>query len=603
MSQVIVVGGGLGGMSAAHTALQAGAKVIVIDKSPFCGGNSTKATSGINGAGSRTQRVLGIPDSVQIFEADTTKSASTGARPDLIKALTHNSGPSIDWLMDSFDLKLDVVSRMAAHTIPRTHRGGAGGQFPGMMITYGLMEALDDIADASPETARVVNKATVTELLRDASGKVVGVEYTKKGKSFKEYGSVVLATGGFGADFSANSLLSSVAQDWRGLAVWDSMDHKLLPDLGDLPTTNGPHCTGDGIKMATSLGAGVRDLHCVQVHPTGIIDPEDKDAKVKRLAAEALRGHGGILLDRDGNRFANELGKRDYVSGRMWAQDRAPYRLVLNSASTNEIAWHCKHYSDNGLMKKLSGKELAADMGIPYGKLEQTFGEYSASAKQHKATGKPDKWGKVFFEYSPGGIHVADSPVVADDHFHVAQVTPIVHYCMGGISTSAAGEVLTTGEQPIPGLFAAGEVIGGIHGVNRLGGSSLLDCVVYGRLAGASAAKSVGQGTGNINNLTGKGPSPSVVAKPASSGAPAVYTMAEVAKHTTKDDCWVVVDGNVYDVTEFLEDHPGGARVIVKNAGKDSSEQFHMMHSAKIITKYGAEYKIGVASDALTSKL
>ena len=422
-----------------------------------------------------------------------------------------------------------------------------------MMITYGLMEALDDVADASPETARVVNKATVTELLRDASGKVVGVEYTKKGKSFKEYGSVVLATGGFGADFSADSLLSSVAQDWRGLAVWDSMDHKLLPDLGDLPTTNGPHCTGDGIKMATSLGAGVRDLHCVQVHPTGIIDPDDKGAKVKRLAAEALRGHGGILLDRDGNRFANELGKRDYVSGRMWAQNRAPYRLVLNSASESEIAWHCKHYKDNGLMKKLSGKELAADMGIPYSKLEQTFGEYSASATQHKATGEPDKWGKVFFEYSPGGTHVADSPVVADDHFHVAHVTPIVHYCMGGISTSAAGEVLTTGEQPIAGLFAAGEVIGGIHGVNRLGGSSLLDCVVYGRLAGASAAKSVGQGTGNINDLTGKGPGPggpSVVAAPTSSGAPAVYTMAEVAQHTTKDDCWVVVDGNVYDVTE-----------------------------------------------------
>lgn len=150
---------------------------------------------------------------------------------------------------------------------------------------------------------------------------------------------MVLATGGFGADYSDNSLLASVEQDWRGLTAWNGIPSEKVPPLRSLPTTNGPHCTGDGIKIALDVGGGTRDLHCVQVHPTGIVDPRDPDAKVKWLAAEALRGHGGVLLDCEGNRFANELGKRDYVSGRMWKQDKFPYRLILNSAASSEIAW------------------------------------------------------------------------------------------------------------------------------------------------------------------------------------------------------------------------------------------------------------------------
>lgn len=121
-------------------------------------------------------RGVGIADSVDIFEQDTAKSAGERCRPALVKALTHNSGHSIDWLVDSFGLKLDTVSRMAAHTNPRTHRGSDGGQFPGMMITYGLVEKLEAISEADPARVQIVNKATVTNLLRDASGAVIGVE-------------------------------------------------------------------------------------------------------------------------------------------------------------------------------------------------------------------------------------------------------------------------------------------------------------------------------------------------------------------------------------------------------------------------------------------
>lgn len=135
-TQVIVVGGGLAGLSAAHSALAAGARVVVLDKSPFCGGNSTKATSGINGAGTRSQRAVGIPDTPEIFEADTTKSAGKGANPALIKVLTHQAAPAVEWLQGPpFNLDLSTVSRLAAHSHPRTHRAKDGtSSFPGMMV-------------------------------------------------------------------------------------------------------------------------------------------------------------------------------------------------------------------------------------------------------------------------------------------------------------------------------------------------------------------------------------------------------------------------------------------------------------------------------------
>lgn len=624
MAQVIIVGGGLGGMSAAHTVLQSGGRVLVLDKSPFNGGNSTKATSGINGAGSRSQRLKGVADTVEIFEQDTATSAGQRCRPELVKALTHQSGPSIDWLMDSFGLNLDTVSRMAAHTHPRTHRGSDGGQFPGMMITYSLISALEDIAAAEPSRARVMNKAKVTKLLKDDSGSVVGVEFTHGGQVHTEHGSVVISTGGFGADFSDDSLLASVQTAWRtSTPTWKDIPQSLIPPLRSLPTTNGPHCTGDGIKMAVDAGAGVRDLEYVQVHPTGIVDPREPEAKTKWLAAEALRGHGGILLDREGSRFANELGKRDYVSGRMWHNNKAPYRLILNTAASNEIAWHCKHYKDRGLMKKLSGRELAAEMNIPFSKLAETMKEYNKDAQHHKETGQPDRFGKVHF------INASYSP---DDTFHVAMVTPLVHYCMGGIAADADAQVLDKSERVIPGLFAAGEVIGGIHGDNRLGGSSLLDCVVYGRISGKSAARhqlsqlssgalsntnaaggkvdiSVDPNTGKVTVTVGGGTTGSGAAVPAqastatavqSESAPAsksndsaVYTLDDVSKHNTPEDCWVVVDGGVYNVTDFLEDHPGGKRAITIYAGKDATEQFNMMHRPEVLTKHGADFKIG----------
>ena len=111
----------------------------------------------------------------------------------------------------------------------------------------------------------------------------------------------------------------------------------------------GDHCTGDGIKMTMGAGGATVDMTSVQVHPTGLVHPSEPDAKVKFLAAEALRGVGGLLLTNKGQRFVDELGTRDYVTGEMWKAKAGPYRLVLNGKGSNEILWHCKHYVGRGL--------------------------------------------------------------------------------------------------------------------------------------------------------------------------------------------------------------------------------------------------------------
>lgn len=168
-------------------------------------------------------------------------------------------------------------------------------------MTYAQMERLEDLAVSDTEHVKILKKARVTKLLKDSDGAVIGVDYEHGGKTVSAYGPVILATGGYAADFTSDSLLK-----------------KYRPELWDLPTTNGDHCTGDGQKLAMSIGAHGIDLEKVQVHPTGLVDPKDPDAKVKFLAAEALRGVGGLLLDNEGHRFVDELQHRDFVTAKMW---------------------------------------------------------------------------------------------------------------------------------------------------------------------------------------------------------------------------------------------------------------------------------------------
>lgn len=584
----------MSGLSAAHTVYLNGGNVLLLDKNNFFGGNSTKATSGINGALTRAQVDLKIGDSVKQFYDDTLKSARDKARPDLIKVLTYQSASAVEWLQDVFNLDLTLVSRLGGHSYPRTHRGH-DAKFPGMAITYALMQRLEELTEQDPDRVQVIKKAKVTKLNKDGN-KVTGVTYDFGGETHSVDGVVVLATGGYAADFGEDSLLK-----------------KHRPDTFDLASTNGTHATGDGHKMLMAIGANDIDMDKVQVHPTGLVDPKDPESKWKFLAAEALRGEGGLLLNSEGKRFCDDLGHRDYVSGKMWEEKEKgkwPIRLVLNSKASNVLDFHTRHYSGRGLMKKMTGAELAKEIGISEEQLSQNFNEYNAIAKAYTEGKKDaDTWGKKYYH---------NMPVEVNDTFHVAVMEPVLHFTMGGIEINDKAQVLNHEQQPFESLFACGELAGGVHGANRLGGSSLLGCVVYGRVAGASAsqylfqqltaggvtgaAQRLGQISlhidpntpGKISVEWGNGASASSSDIPAvgdevttrqsqRSAAPVMdgnknqdpakkkdtvdvaafkvpdkeFSLEEVAQHNKKDDLWIAVKGIVMDVTNWLDEHPG----------------------------------------------
>jgi len=481
-----------------------------------------------------------------------------------------------------------------------------------MAITYALMQRLEELAESEPERVQIVKKARVTKL-NTQGNQVTGVTYEFNGQPQTLDGPVVLATGGYAADFGEGSLLKQHRPDTYGLA-----------------TTNGSHATGDGQKMVMTIGGNGIDMDKVQVHPTGLVDPKDPGSKWKFLAAEALRGEGGILLNADGDRFCDELGHRDYVSGMMWKEKdkgKFPIRLVLNSKASNTLDFHTRHYSGRGLMRKMTGKELAKEIGCTPEHLQKTFQTYNAIAEGKQK----DPWGKKFFHNMPLDI---------SDHFHVALMEPVLHFTMGGIEINDKAQVLNKEQKPFEGLFACGELAGGVHGANRLGGSSLLGCVVYGRVAGDSASNYLfqqalrgnagaarlgqialhidpstpgkisvewGAGSRASNALSSQAISAVAHSPQAASGQEAVkpndpksftipekeYTMEEIAKHNKKDDLWVVVKGVVLDLTNWLDDHPGGPQALLNFMGRDATEEFEMLHDDEVIPKYAPQQVIG----------
>lgn len=310
----------------------------------------------------------------------------------------------------------------------------------------------------------------------------------------------------------------------------------------------------------------------------------------------------------------------------MWKQKEAknwPIRLVLNSKASNVLDFHTRHYSGRGLMKKMSGKELVKEIGCSEDELKKTFHNYNeiADGKQK------DPFGKKFFHNMPFDLN---------DTFHVALMEPVLHFTMGGIEINDKAQVLNADGEAFDGLYACGELAGGVHGANRLGGSSLLGCVVYGRVAGESASQYLFQKvlTGGVSSAAqrlgqislhidpnnpgkisvewgnGEGASSSssgeskvdqqkqqsagpVMSKDADSNDPGKvskpnepsefkvpekeFSLEEVAKHNKKDDLWIAVKGIVLDVTNWLDEHPGGPQALFSHMGRDATEgmSFH----------------------------
>jgi len=456
---VIVVGSGLSGSSAAMTVIEQGLPVMLIEKEKRLGGNSVKAWAGYNGCCTSTQASQGVEDSVELFAADTAFSAfKTHNVPanDLQVKLAADSGPGHAWL-ESYKIKLPILSQNGGHSAARTHRPTKGGA--GSYITNSLLRKLK-----KNDKCTIVNKSAVTKLLTDRAGRVVGVEYKDQNGNSTSVNAlaVVLASGGFAGGVARQAEKSLL--------------NKYRPDLVDLPTSNPASATGDGMLIAQAIGAELMDMEYVQVHPTGFIDPAHPEEKELTLATEALRGHGALLINQQGRRFVNEIWHRDWVSEAEKTQRGVIY-IVMNSgcAKDTQIPF-VKQYSALGVLSHFeSGKAFCERYKVPYANFCDTLEVYNDAATRG---------------WSPCGKNrFPNTPFDPTDKYVVGIVTPLLHYVMGGIKINSKAECINKSTQaPISGLFAAGETSGGVHRKNRLAGNSLVDCVVYGRIAGASAA-------------------------------------------------------------------------------------------------------------------
>eukprot|EP00826_Nyctotherus_ovalis_P003852 TRINITY_DN10798_c0_g1_i1.p1 TRINITY_DN10798_c0_g1~~TRINITY_DN10798_c0_g1_i1.p1 ORF type:complete len:618 (+),score=143.64 TRINITY_DN10798_c0_g1_i1:166-2019(+) len=459
---VVVIGSGAAGLAAAISATQTnpGLSICIIEKEGQFGGDSIKATSGMSACGTQAQKEEGIPDTVEKFYADTVKSGQGFSNETLVKVLANNSKDAWDFLM-YMDVNLTKVTQCGGHSISRTHR--PTNKTVGFAIVSGLKKYVE-----SPKGAKIVNltRCQAKEFIYDPKehkikGIVVSIEDRNTIIRAK---SVVLATGGYGHDYTETSLLAEFA-----------------PTMQHLPTTTGKQAVGEGVKMARRIGAELIQMDKVQVHPTGFIDPNDPNAKTKFLAPELLRGVGGIMINETGDRFCNELGYRDYVSSQIirCCRPRGEYPQAISVILLNENAVQMfgptlKFYIDKKMIRKFNSlEELTTTFGVSLPGLKLTLQKYKEAARKGI-----DEFNKTVF------------PTVfkETDTFYAGQITPVVHYTMGGIRINERAEVIAKDGERIGGLYAAGEVAGGVHGKNRLVGNSLLECIVFGRIAGESAA-------------------------------------------------------------------------------------------------------------------
>ena len=444
-TDIVIIGSGGAGLSSAITATEKGAKVIVLDKMAYFGGNSNRSEGEMNAAGTKQQKAHGITDDTpERFAADTIRGGHGLNDPALVKALTENAASAEEWLLD-----------LGAHFCHRMGRGGgqtrARGHGPcdGSPVGIEIMRVLGERADKDHIDMRLNNR--VTKILMK-NGKVSGVQVkTPKGMETINAKAVILATGGFGANHK--------------------MVEKYRPELKGFSTTNHPGATGDGIILAQQVGAGLTDIEQIQIHPTVI-------KKNGALISESMRARGGFLLNKNGKRFTNELLTRDVVSANELKQPGGIAYLVIDNSiySKNKMA---QNYTAEKLMTKCDTiADVAKLIGVDEKVVQASFDQY------HKAfdNKKDDLFGRPEML-----IRMDQAP------YFVAEVTPGIHHTMGGVKIDPQAEVLIPEKKPIPGLFAAGEVTGGVHGGNRIGGNAVADIITFGRISANSALKYIGK--------------------------------------------------------------------------------------------------------------
>ena len=467
-TDVVIIGAGGAGMTAALTVSDAGKSVLVLESQPAVGGNSVKSTGGMNAAKTAYQDVNtfdeaatvkeqweawqanpeGYFDSTELFALDTLIGGKGLNDPELVNTLVNNSAAAIDYL-DSIGIHLNNVAAFGGASVKRIHRpvNDEGKVVSVGAYTVPLLEA----ACQGRDNLALLTDVTATKLLTNEAGAVVGVE--AQGKSGNKVTvnakAVILATGGFGAN------LDMVVQ--------------YKPDLAGFMTTNAAGIQGQGILMATEIGAATVDMEQIQIHPT-------VQADTASLITEGLRGDGAILVNANGERFIDEVGTRDVVSAAEIAQPDSFSWLVVDQKMVDASSV-IQGYIKRGLMLQGDSYEaLAKELGIPADAFAATM----------------EKWnGYVAEKNDPDFGRTSFANPLDTAPFYAVKVTAGIHHTMGGLKIDSQTHVLNTEGQIIPGLFAAGEVTGGVHGGNRLGGNAVADFVVFGRIAGQQAADSI----------------------------------------------------------------------------------------------------------------
>ena len=487
-ADVVVVGAGGAGMTAAITAAAEGTSVVILESQSMVGGNSVRATGGMNAgktvyqdenevgesagvaktlktaaekyADNETITALaktvseqwaayqanptGYFDSVELMELDTMIGGKGINDPELVETLCANSADAIDWL-DEHGITLHNVSSFGGASVKRIHRPvNAEGK------TVSVGSYMIPLLQENCEKAgvKMMLDTTATEILTDANGAAVGVKATgASGETVTVNAkAVVLATGGFGANLD--------------------MVVKYKPELKGFMTTNAPGIQGQGIEMAQAIGAATVDMDQIQIHPT-------VEANTAALITEGLRGDGAILINEEGQRFIDEVGTRDVVSAAEIAQTGSYSWLVVDQAMADASSVIQGYIKKGYTVTGSTYEELGKAMGVDAAAFAETMEKWNGYVE---AKNDPD-FGRTSFA----------NPLNTAPYYAV-KVTAGVHHTMGGLKINANTEVLNEKGEVIPGLFAAGEVTGGVHGANRLGGNAVADFTVFGRIAGAAAS-------------------------------------------------------------------------------------------------------------------
>ena len=481
-ADVVVVGAGGAGMTAAITAAAEGKNVVILESQSMVGGNSVRATGGMNagktvyqdenefGESAGVEKTLktaaekyadnetitalaktvseqwaayqanptGYFDSVELMELDTMIGGKGINDPELVETLCANSADAIDWL-DEHGITLHNVSSFGGASVKRIHRPvNAEGK------TVSVGSYMIPLLQENCEKAgvKMMLDTTATEILTDANGAAVGVK----------------ATGASGETVTVNAKAVVLASG--GMVV------KYKPELKGFMTTNAPGIQGQGIEMAEAIGAATVDMDQIQIHPT-------VEANTAALITEGLRGDGAVLINEEGQRFIDEVGTRDVVSAAEIAQTGSYSWLVVDQAMVDASSVIQGYIKKGYTVTGATYEELGKAMGVDAAAFAETMEKWNGYVE---AKNDPD-FGRTSFA----------NPLNTAPYYAV-KVTAGVHHTMGGLKINANTEVLNEKGEVIPGLFAAGEVTGGVHGANRLGGNAVADFTVFGRIAGAAAS-------------------------------------------------------------------------------------------------------------------